>query len=96
MITDLMDTVRAAAKRLGKNLAGDLPEVAGYAAERMERLSRSFGKPDFAEVADVERDNVALKLGIAAVDAADAADRELLGVLGGALTMGARALFWMP
>jgi hypothetical protein len=89
---ELVDIVKGAADRLGKGLSGNLDDVRAYAAARMLHLSGLVGKPGYAEALLDERDNVALKLGLAAVSGADAADRELIGTVGGVLAMGARAL----
>lgn len=79
------------ADRLGVSL-GDLDAVRGYAAERMLHLSGIVDEPGYLEALRAEGLNVALMAAGAAVDAADAIDRELVGVVTGLLGMGARAL----
>lgn len=89
---DFLDLVVNAAKETGVELATDASEIAAYAADRSRHLSSIVGQEGFREALIAERDNVALKAGIAAVDAAEAADRRILGVLEGGLSLGARAL----
>ena len=78
--------------RLGRQFAGDLDDVQAYASERMLHLSAILDQPGYGEALVAERDNVALRAGIAAVETADAVDREVLGTIAGALAIGARAL----
>ncbi len=80
------------AARLGRGLSDSTENIKAYAEERMLHLSTIIDEPGYAEVLLAERDNVALRAGMAAVDAADAADAELRGAILGALAIGARAL----
>lgn len=89
---ELVDALKAAAVRLGKDLKGDTDELRTYAAERMLHLSGVVGQPGYQEALVAERDNVALKAGLLAVEAADRADAELVGIITGAMGVGARAL----
>lgn len=81
-----------AGARLGREFQGDLDEVKLYASERMLHLAAIIAEPGYAEALLAERDNVALKLGMASVGAADRIDRELLGLIAGGLGVAARAL----
>ena len=86
------DAVAGAAKRLGKGLEANMDELRTYASERMLHLSTLIGQAGYEEALVAERDNVALKAGLLAVDSADRADAELVGVITGAMVVGARAL----
>lgn len=83
------DAIEQAAARLGKTLGVHGAELRAYAAERVVHLATIAGQAGFEEALVAERDNMALKIGIATVDAADDSDRELLGVLLGALAVAA-------
>lgn len=92
MADELVTLLKDAGSRLGKELEGTLEDVRGYAAERMLHLSQFVGQEGYQEALIAERDNVALRAGIAATDDADAADRELIGIIAGSLGIAARAL----
>lgn len=92
LANDLGATLEATAQRLGMNLAGDAQAWRIYAAERMLHLSTILAEPGYQEAVVTEAVNVALKAAGAAVDNADALDRELIGVVAGGLVVGARAL----
>lgn len=81
-----------AVKETGQDLKGDLQVVTAYAAERTAVLATLVGQPGFEEAVRAERDNVALKAGIASVAAADAFDQRVVGIIQGALFIGAKAL----
>lgn len=80
------------AARLGRELQANMDEVRLYASERMLHLSTIVDEPGYDEALLAERDNVALRAGLNAVSAGDAADREIIGVIAGSLAIGARAL----
>ena len=88
---DFGDLLQDAATRLGKSIE-DIEAVKVYAAQRMFHLSTIIGQPGFDRALIAERDSVVLMSGIAAVAAADAADRELIGFITGILGLGAAAL----
>ena len=81
--------LKRAAEETGRDITADLNEVAQYAAERTAHLSTLVAAPDFWEAVIVERDNVALKAGIKAVDQGDKVDARLLGIVQGALAAAA-------
>lgn len=89
---ELERLLKDAAKETGRDLRGNLAAVTLYAAERTAYLSTLVGQPGFEEAVRAERDNVALKGGIASVKAADAADARIVGIIQGVLFLGARAL----
>lgn len=70
----------------------NVEHVARYAAERAAHLASIIGEPGYAEAVEIEVQNVALRAGISAVDSADAADAQIVGIITGALKMGAAAL----
>lgn len=63
-----------------------------YVEERLRHLALIVGQPGWEEAARAERDAVGLHAGVNVTLSADAADQRLLGVIGGALSMGARML----
>lgn len=76
----------------GQSLAQGTDAIRNYAAERMLFLSTIIGQPGYQEALIAERDSIALFTGLTAVSTGDAADREIIGMIGGALAIGARAL----
>lgn len=66
--------------------------LADYAASRSVHLATLVGQPGFQEALIAERNNVALRAGIAASQTANSAESRFLGVLQGALAVGAQAL----
>lgn len=89
---EFADQLQEAGNRLGKSFQASSEEIREYAAARLLHLSALVGQAGYMEALIAERDNVALKVGILAVDRADEADREIIGFIGGALAIGARAL----
>lgn len=89
---ELVDALSGAVDRMGISLETNMDELRTYAAERMLHLSTLIGQPGYQEALVAERDNVAMKAGLLAVDASDRADAELVGLITGAMAVGARAL----
>jgi uncharacterized YccA/Bax inhibitor family protein len=89
---DFVALIKDQAAEIGRDLGDNLEEVRQYAASRMLHLSAIIEQPGYLEAVRAERDNVALKLGLAAVAVGDAADQRLIGAIGGAIALGARAL----
>lgn len=93
MADEMVELLRDAGRRLGRELNEDgLENVRAYAAERMLHLSTFVGEDGYYAALIAERDNVALRAGIEITEAADAADYEFLGIIGGVLGTAARAL----
>lgn len=92
----LGDMLEDSARRLGIQLEGDMAVVRLYAAKRIQHLSTIVGQPGYLEAVRAEADNVLLEAAVNAVAAADAADRELFGLVSGFLGAGARALAGSP
>ena len=67
-------------------------KVAAYASDQAVSLSGLVGQPGYQEAVIAARDNVALQAGIYASEQADATDSRIIGVLEGALFMGAKVL----
>ena len=80
------------AAEFGNELRIDFTEIREYVAARTAYLATIVGQTGFEQALRAERDNVALKIGIGITKRADAADQRLLGVIGGVLSLGARAL----
>lgn len=87
---DLKDLIEQAAA--GVDLGESAQSIAAYAASRAAYLSTLVALPGFQEAVMAERDNVALRAGIVASSIAKSSEAQLLGVLQGALAIGARAL----
>lgn len=79
-----------AGQRLGKQIV--TTGLREYAHERMLHLANIVDQPGYLEALEAERDNMILKAGIGAVNMADAADAEIIGIISGALAIGASAL----
>ena len=90
-VDELLNLLEGAGARMGVQLESASDEVRHYIATRVEFLAQVVDDPDYMEILMTERDNVALKIGLEAVASADAADRELIGIISGALGILARA-----
>ena len=77
---------------LGTTLKTSLDEISFYASERTAHLSTIVAEPGFAQAVQAERDAIALKAGVTAVALGQEADQRLLGVIAGAIRIGALAL----
>lgn len=85
-------TLRSTADRLGVELQENLDEVRVYASQQMLALAAAVDEPGYDEVLVAAGVNVALKAAHESVESADALDREIVGTIIGALSIGARAL----
>ena len=74
------------------DLRVDLEELSAYASQRLEHLATLVGQPGYDQAVRAERDAVLLRAGIRATREADAADQRLIGILQGAMRIGAAAL----
>ena len=85
--------LRDAIWETGRDFHADMAGVQRYAAERMAHLATiPADDPHYLEAVRAERDSVALRAAINVTRSADGADAYILGVIGGALALGARAL----
>lgn len=89
---DMRELFEDAVKETGISLRVGVAELAEYAAERSAHLATLVGDPDFSMAVRAERDAVALKAGLTAVQQADVADAKLVGVIQGGLTFAAKFL----
>lgn len=91
MANSIVDDITAILKPALADTARDLQvtahDVAVYTAQRARHLSNSHGEPGWEEALAVEKQNVALMAGIQTVEAADAADARVLGIIDGVLTV---------
>jgi hypothetical protein len=87
----MLSEITASAEEAGVDLKS-IRVVSAYAAERAAVLSALIGHPGYEEAVRAERDNVALRLGIATAAQAHAAEQRMLGVLRTVLSLGARIL----
>jgi hypothetical protein len=76
--------------RLLREVRAESNSVRIYAAEIMADLAAAVGEPGYNEALLAARDAIALRAGVSAVDSADAADREVLGLIYGFLAGGVR------
>lgn len=67
-------------------------EIALYMSERSAHLSTIVNEPGFDQAVRAERNNVAMRAGIATHNAASQMDFQLLGLIEGALRVAAVAL----
>lgn len=89
---DIVDQISREAEELGVALTGDLELVAGYAAERADKLSLALGEPGFEQALTAARDSLALKAATAAVSHADQLDARILAVTRSSLALAARGI----
>lgn len=92
LLDDIVGQFTNFATETGKSLAQSAGDLATYTAERAQHLAGIYSEPGFREAVIAERDNVALKAGIAAVDEADALDQRFLGLIDGILSTASGAL----
>ncbi len=89
---DIIGLIRQNAVEAGVDLAESLTEATAYAAERAEHLASIVGEIGFEEAVQAERDSVLLRATSDAIQSADQIDARLLGIVEGAMTLGARAI----
>lgn len=92
MQTEFKQLIDSALSETGASLKESSQEVAAYAASRAAFLSTIVGQPGFEQAVIAERDNVALFAGVVAVGQAVAVQAKIVGIIQGALFMGAQAL----
>ena len=92
MEDQLKNLLESALQETGADLQATASEVALYAAERVAILATLIGQPGYELAVIAERDNVVLMSGINAVNQADAVRQRIIGVIQGALFLGAQAL----
>lgn len=92
MEEQLKNLLESALSETGADLQETASAVALYAAERTAILAVLIGQPGYELAVIAERDNVVLMSGINAVDQADAVRQRIIGVIQGALFLGAQAL----
>lgn len=80
----LREMLEDAAERLELELE-DVAQVAAFGAQRVDELAGAVGEPGFSEAVVAVRDEMALRLGMQTVDLAEAADREVMGMIAGLL-----------
>lgn len=83
------NVLKDAAREMGIELKGNLHEVRLYTIQRAAHLASIAGQPGWERAMRVERNNIALMLGIQLVTVADAADNRILGIIQGALATAA-------
>jgi len=79
--------IEAAVAETGVKLKEAPAKLAAYMAERATHLSTISSEPGFDQAVRAERNNVALRAGIAAHDMASSVDYQFLGLIQGALRM---------
>jgi len=83
------DTLLEPLRALGINLTDAGATVKVHAAESMAKLATLAGQAGYEMAVEAERDSVLAKSGIELAKAADGADAKALGLVEGALRMGA-------
>lgn len=92
IVKDLVTVLERAARESGVDLAASGRDLALYANERAAELVAAAGEPGYDRALDAARDAVLLYAAGRAVDAADAADARLIGVVEAGLAVATRAL----
>lgn len=90
LLDELVDLVKSSAQELGKEV--DIEAVRKAAQEQARLLAKAIGEPGYRRALKSARNIVAMAGGIDIVEAADAADAKLSGVIEGALGITARIL----
>ena len=86
------DLLTDAVEETGADLSEAKNAFAAYLASRAEHLETCVGEPGFGQAVRAERNSAALRAGLNVSDEASAVDQRLIGLLGGALRLGAIAL----
>lgn len=89
---DLKALLQSALDESGRDLNVSLDYVVSYALVRMAHLAAHADSPDFQAMVIIERNNVAIEAGLQAADAADNIDSHIIGIIQGALAIGAAAI----
>lgn len=84
--------VSSAIADTGAGLSADLEELKTFAAERTAFLATIVDQAGYESALAAEVNNVMLKAGIGAVHSADVADARIVGIIQGALRIGAASL----
>lgn len=90
--TEFGALVTSAIADIGAQLSVDLEDLKTFAAERTAFLATIVDQVGYESALAAEIDNVCLRAGINAVQTADAADERIVGIIQGALRIGAAAL----
>ena len=86
---DFEDLLKSTLGELGVNLSVTTSELATLVREQSAKLALAQGEPGFEEVLVAARDNIALKAGLALHEQARGADQRIIGLIHGALGVGA-------
>ena len=86
--SELVGELRAQAEEYGVSIGEAAEDVAAYAAVRTQALANAVGEPGFSDIVLAERDNVALRAGLRAVQEGEVLDARI----DAALTFALRAL----
>tara|TARA_R110000822_G_scaffold120633_3_gene254144 strand:- start:7173 stop:7460 length:288 start_codon:yes stop_codon:yes gene_type:complete len=89
---EFLALIEDAVAETGTDLAETKELVAGYMAERATHLSTIAHEPGFGQAVIAERNNVAMRAGLAISADAAAVDNRWIGMIGGALRIAAIAL----
>ena len=81
-----------AAQETGHDFKLTHDQIAEYMAVRALHLSAIVAEPGFSQAVTAERNNVAMYVGLAASERAAGVDRQLLGLISGAIRIAAVAL----
>jgi hypothetical protein len=87
LLGDVLGTVEDEAKEAGLELAVDSAELLDYATDRAKHLARMLAakEPAFEEMIRREKDNIALKAGLLAVEQSVELRERLIGMIHGGL-----------
>lgn len=89
---NLQETYLKLLESQASSLSVELPGLAAYMAEQAALLANCASDQQFNYLLEASRQNVAAKAGLVAYEQAQAADQRLLGLIEGAIAIGAKAL----
>lgn len=92
ILNEFLEQLKGEIEDAGGDISVSWDELRMYTAERANHLSALVGQQGFDLAVRAERDAIALKAGIAAVDVADDAGQRWLGMIQGTLIVLAKVL----
>lgn len=92
ILDEFLGRLRAELEHAGSDIETDWDELRAYAAERMNHLATIVGQSGYELALVAERDSIALKAGVFAVNAGVNAEQRWTGMIQGALITVAKVI----
>jgi hypothetical protein len=92
LVIDYKDLLEDALEETGLALKQRAQSIAVYMAERAAHLATIAHEPGFEQAVRAERNSVALRAGLSMSAEAESLDQRIIGIIQGALRIGAAAL----